>query len=147
MDALTIMMCPALPPNTPPPFSSPRSNYSFPFVAGESFVTEAQTDQVVIIDHDWVPEPFVGQPPEQAYLGEWHGNMTQALSPLMAADNLRNGVFNPACFIHTSFSPAAPKIDGVNYLQAFGDFYYQRTPAAGFKKQDDCGITCNPTCP
>jgi hypothetical protein len=123
------------------------ANYSFPYIAVESFAVEAQTDQVVLVDHDWIPQAYVTEAPEQAYLAEWHANMTVALSPLMAPANTRGGAFNPACFIHTSFSPSSPLIGGKNFLQAFGDFYFQRTPAAGYKLADDCGIMCNPTCP
>ena len=38
----------------------------------------------------------------------------QALSPLMDKGVLDHGAFNPACFIHTSFSPQAPLINGLN---------------------------------
>lgn len=65
----------------------------------------------------------------------------------MDPTNTRNGAFNPACFIHTSFDPQKPLIGGKSFLQAFGDWYYQRTPPAQYKLADNCGIMCNPTCP
>lgn len=36
---------------------------------------------------------------------------------------------------------------GLNYVQALGNWFFQRTPPAGYKLADDCGIMCNPTCP
>jgi hypothetical protein len=123
------------------------SNYSYPYIESEAFVVEAQTDQVVLLDHDWVPSQYVTLPPEQAYLAEWHANMTVALAPLMDPTNKRAGVFNPACFIHTDFFASAPLLSGLNYFQAFGNWYFQRTGPEGYKLADNCGITCNPTCP
>ena len=123
------------------------ANGSFPFVTSPTFAVEAQTDQVVLLDHDDVPPEWLGQPPEQAYLAEWHANMTVALAPLMAADDAAHGVFNPACFIHTDFSPQAPLIGGVNYVTALRNYYFKRTPPSAYKLADDCGIMCNPTCP
>lgn len=108
---------------------------------------EAQTDQVVLTAHDWIPQEWVMEAPEQAYLAAWAANMTQALAPVMAPTNTRNGGFNPACFIHTSFDADKPTIGGVNYYTAFGNWYAQRTPPAGYKLADACGIMCNPTCP
>ena len=86
-------------------------------------------------------------PPEQAYMSEWHSNMTQALAPLAnpAAANL--GIFNPACFIHTNFNATAPLIAGVSYLEALARWYDHSGPPATYKLADDCGIMCNPTCP
>lgn len=60
----------------------------------------------------------------------------------MASDS-KNGVFNPACFIHTSFGPESPLIDGVDYITAFTKWL---TTGAATKLQDSCGILCNPTC-
>jgi hypothetical protein len=137
--------CAAAHPATP--WYCMLSNYSFPYISVEVFASEAQTDQVVITDHDCVPPQYLQEAPEQAYLQAWHANMTIALSPLAALSNARNGIFNPACFIHTSFSPSAPLINGLNFLQAFGNFYYQRSAPQMYKLADSCGIMCNPTCP
>ena len=122
------------------------SNNSFPYVLSESFAIEAQTDQVVLTAHDELPQAYISQPPEQAFMAEWHANMTVALSPLMAPANRRNGAFNPACFIHTSFYLDKPLLSGLNFMQAFSNFYFQSTPPSGYKLADNCGIMCNPTC-
>jgi len=37
------------------PHACMMSSYSYPYIAAESFVIEAQTDQVVLEAHDWVP--------------------------------------------------------------------------------------------
>ena len=124
------------------------ANNSFPFVTSESFAIQAQTDQVVLTAHDWLPQAYIGEAPERAYMEEWHQNMTAvALAPLLNPADTRHGAFNAACFIHTSFSTAAPLIGGLNFMDAFENFYFQRTAPALYKLADDCGIMCNPTCP
>lgn len=137
------------------------SNNSLPFIASEAFVIEAQTDQVVLLYHDSVPQPYLQQAPEQAYLEEWHKNMTEvALAPFLDLANERIGAFNPACFIHTSFNLTMPLIDGVSYMTAFYNFYFRdqhavetgtktktKTETKTFKLKDSCGLMCNPTCP
>ena len=60
---------------------------------------------------------------------------------------LDHGAFNPACFIHTSFSFTSPLINGLNYIQAISNWYFQTTGPEGYKLADTCGIMCNPTCP
>ncbi len=131
------------------PWACLLANYSFPYIQQESYVVEAQTDEVVLVAHDWVPQDFVMLPPEQAYLAEWANNMTQALQPVMnpSSSPPRSGAFNPACFIHTNFLIDQPLIRGIGYLEAFGNWYYQRTGPDGYQLQDNCGIMCNPTCP
>jgi hypothetical protein len=123
------------------------ANNSLPFISSSVFVTEAQTDQVVLLDHDDVPAQWLQQPQELAYLREWAGNMSVALSPLLATNAPRNGAFTPACFIHTSFSASAPLIEGVGFLQAAAAWYSGASPASQYKLSDSCGIMCNPSCP
>eukprot|EP00056_Hartaetosiga_gracilis_P005646 m.87216 g.87216 ORF g.87216 m.87216 type:complete len:337 (+) comp12235_c0_seq2:1328-2338(+) len=118
------------------------SNTSYHFIDTPVFVTEAQTDQVVILYHDWMPPMYLHLQPEMEYLEEWHANMTQALSPAIVSKT--DGVFNPACFIHTSFSSSAPTINGYTYISAFNEWYTKGTPLS---LTDDCGVMCNPTCP
>lgn len=130
---------------TADPWACMLANYSFPYIAAEAFVIEAQTDQVVLLDHDWLPDQYRSLPPEQAYMAEWSRNMSVGLAPLMNPANSRAGVFSPACFIHTDFSTSAPLINGTSYQQALGDWYFGRAGAT--KLADDCGIECNPTCP
>jgi hypothetical protein len=129
------------------PWACMLANYSFPYISTPSFAIEAQTDEVVLTAHDWVPADYRNDPPEFAYMGEWKNNMTIALAPLMNPANTRNGAFNPACFIHTSFSNTNPLINGLSYLDAFSNWYFNRTGPSGYKVQDTCGIECNPTCP
>ena len=124
------------------------ANYSFPFVTSDAFIVEAQTDQVVIEYHDWVPasQDPNWSPEVRTYLSSWQANMTQSLGPAMDAKNKKNGVFNPACFIHTGFRADGPLIGNVSYYSAFDAWFYGERPKL-WKLQDECGILCNPTCP
>lgn len=122
------------------------SNNSFPYIQSESFVVQAQTDQVVLTGHDCWPENHMYDSEEQTFMTEWHNNMTVALDPLMRTDNPRNGVFAAACYTHTGFSNTAPLIKGLSYNQAFLNFYQNSTSSDQFKLSDDCGLMCNPTC-
>lgn len=122
------------------------SNNSFPFIESESFVVQAQTDQVVLTGHDCWPESYMYEPEEQAFMTQWHNNMTVALAPLMKSDNPRNGVFAAACYTHGGFSSTKPLIQGLSYSQAFHNFYFNTTSPDQFKLSDDCGLMCNPTC-
>ena len=122
------------------------SNNSFPHIESDVFVVQSQTDQVVLTGHDCWPEDHMYDTDEQTFMGQWHDNMTVALSPLMELDNTKNGVFAAACYTHTGFTHSAPLIDGFSYSQAFGNFYFQRTAADEYKLSDDCGLMCNPTC-
>lgn len=117
------------------------SNYSFPFVRAGAFITEAQTDQVQLEAHDWLPGPDHQDAPERAYMQAWSDNMTQALAQTAGA---KAGIFNPACYIHTSFGLTGPLLSGENYLEAFARWYFG---GEDVRLADDCGVTCNPTCP
>ena len=72
--------------------------------------------------------------------------MSIALTLELDLTSTANGAFFPACLIHTAFSPLKPIIGGLSYLQAMGNFYFNRTGPAGYKLQDDCGIMCG-DCP
>ena len=114
-------------------------------MSSHAFIVEAQTDQVVLEAHDWVPN----QDPDwsadvRAYMEKWHANMTVALAPSMDPAS-PNGVFNPACFIHTTFTETSPLLAGTSFLDAFAAWYFGDAGATT-KLQDDCGILCNPTC-
>jgi len=79
---------------------------------------EAQTDKVQLEAHDWVPsseDPDWSEPVRE-YFEEWSHNMSVALAPSMS-DESSNGVFSPACFIHTDNWQNT--LSGVNYLTAF----------------------------
>ena len=103
--------------------------------------TEAQTDQVQLEAHDWLPGPDHQDAPERAYMQAWADNMTQALAQTAGA---KAGIFNPACYIHTSFGLTGPLLSGENYLEAFARWYFG---GEDVRLADDCGVTCNPTCP
>ena len=84
--------------------------------SSHAFVTEAQTDMVVLLYHDWVPEAYIREPPELAYVTQWAANMSVALEPVIYdGPTGQNGVFNPACFIHTGFTHSKPLIQGIDY--------------------------------
>jgi hypothetical protein len=117
------------------------SNYSFPYVRAKAFITEAQTDQVQLEAHDWLPGPDHQDAPERAYMAAWSANMTQALAQTGPAGA---GFFNPACYIHGGFSPSSPLIGGESYLAAFSRWYFGGETV---RLADSCGVTCNPTCP
>ncbi len=122
------------------------SNNSFPFINVNAFIIEAQTDKVVLQYHDWIPanqDPNWSNP-IQNYFKQWKNNMTIGLQPSLDEQS-NNGVFNPACFIHTTFTPTSPILNGMNYLQAFQAWFFKEEESV--KLQDDCGILCNPTCP
>lgn len=137
------------------PWACLLSNYSLPYIQADAFVIEAQTDKVVLENHDWVPPaPHLCDEAETLYVRGWSLQMRQALQPLLdSRGNGRYGVFSPACFIHTDFSASSPIVDGVNYLQAFGNWYFRENSSyAGALVEgngwDHCGpaLYCNPTC-
>ena len=125
------------------PWRCVLANNTFPYVKSEAFIIESNVDQVVTEAHDWVPskQDPNWSPQVLGYFKEWQHNMTVALAPSMAPAS-KNGVFNPACFIHTSFSPTSPILSGRSFYQAFAQ-WIDGTPT---KLQDTCGILCNPTC-
>jgi hypothetical protein len=122
------------------------SNNSFPFIASEMFVVQAQTDQVTLTGHDRFPDKYRNQSEEQAFMHKFQNNMTVALAPLMNPDNPRNGVFAAACYTHIGFSHKQPLIKNTTFMEAFGNFYFNRTSPELYKLSDDCGLNCNPTC-
>ena len=127
------------------PWRCVLANNSFPYIQSEAFIVEAQTDKVVLLYHDWIPNQDPNWSKDvQRYFESWHYNMTIALAPSMNV-NSKNGVFNPACFIHTKFSASGPFLDGKNYLQAFQEWFFGEGEVK-IKLQDSCGILCNPSC-
>ena len=113
------------------------------YIKSEAFIVESNVDKVVTLAHDWVPNQDPNWSSEVlAYFHEWQHNMTVALAPSMTSDS-KNGVFNPACFIHTDFDDSSPIIEGKNYMAALAG-WLDGTPT---KLQDTCGVLCNPSCP
>ena len=121
-------------------------NNTFPYIESESFVIQAQTDQVVLTGHDCWPQDHMYEAEEQVFMEQWHHNMTVGLTALMDSSNTRNGVFAASCYTHGSFSHNAPLINGISYSQAFGNWYFNRTTPDLYKLSDDCGLMCNQTC-
>jgi hypothetical protein len=107
----------------------------------------------VLTGHDNFPDTYKYEAPEQQFMWEWYTNMTIALEPLMQvppSNNIgrtkKNGVFAAACYTHCGFTHSYPLLNGMNFYQVFGNFYFDRTSPAEYKLQDTCGLMCNPTC-
>jgi hypothetical protein len=94
----------------------------------------------------------MNEAPEREFMKDWHANMSTALLPLLAPraegdTGPRSGVFAAACYMHGGFTHSGPFINGINFYEAFGNFYFERTGEEAYKLSDDCGEMCNPTCP
>jgi ribosome maturation protein SDO1 len=130
------------------------SNNSFPFIESDSYVIQAQTDQVVLTGHDCFPQDYMFEDEEQSFMYEFSSNMSNALAPLTKNNKIINnkpqtGIFSVACYIHGSFTHTYPLLNGYSYNEAFTNFYfnYSIIDQTNFILQDNCGIMCNPTCP
>jgi len=55
-----------------------------------------------------------------------------------------DGLFNPACLMHTGFWLDGPFINGINFMQAFNDWMFDGKRVI---LKDDCGILCGDNCP
>ncbi|GMH68901.1 hypothetical protein TL16_g05033 [Triparma laevis f. inornata] len=135
-------------------------------LAAPVFVVEAQTDEVVMPLHDGLPSVWASAPypcynsvstcPQEIldYMLIWQRNMTAALTPLVENKEIKkgglvDGLFNPACLIHTSFSNSQPLLDGFHYTSAAAAW----VAGVGDSKEvhlhfDECGdaVMCNPSC-
>eukprot|EP01052_Picozoa_sp_SAG31_P013334 SAG31_NODE_800_length_12014_cov_11.050608_3_plen_370_part_00 len=91
--------------------------YSYTAVKAPLYIVEAQSDSVVLLAHDWFPYLSWQRRSRPAldYLRAFHVNQTQCLAAAMAPHS-KDGVFNPACFIHTGFTKNIT-IGGVNVCQ------------------------------
>jgi hypothetical protein len=135
------------------------SGGAYETLATPVFVVEAQTDKVVMPLHDGLPDVWNDDghpcynkkgdtcPAEiQEYMLEWSGHMVDALQAVAGSN--RDGVFNPACLLHTEFSDTWPILDGMNYVEALQAWL--DSSAEDIAKHvhiDDCGdIFCNPSC-
>ena len=125
------------------------SNYSFPYVKTPAFIVEAQSDRVVLTDHDWVPSHEEEWSDEtRAYLETWRHNMTHSIFDFALKLRPEDGAFFPSCFIHTDFSSTSPLIENTSYVDAVA--MWINGGGGGDDKRntwkDDCGLLCNPTC-
>lgn len=129
--------------------------FSYNFVKTPLFIMEAQSDSVVLMYHDWVPK-LKGNAsltnPIKDYMAGFAKNQSQCLAKAFATKSA-DGVFNPACFIHTGFTSkitiATEDKAGakrIGYIEAFRSWL----GGATVKLADACpegGVLCNPTCP
>jgi hypothetical protein len=155
--------------NPPDPYACTLAAYAYPYIKSRTFIIEAQTDQVVLEAHDWVPSPpSLCENPELQYVSSWRDEMIQHLTEnhILDESSSQSGAFVPACYTHTGFSSSAPLIPSkeegnkvTNFYEAFSNWYYERTTSKGFKLYDVCEeitdvnninaqkqIFCNPSC-
>lgn len=126
------------------------ANNSIPFIESDAYAIQAQTDQTVLTGHDCWPQDYMFEAAEQQFMNDFSKNMSVGLNPLMSSDDSRRktGAFSVACYIHGDFSHSQPTINGLNYVEAFNNFYfnYDSDPNS-YRLTDSCGVLCNPTCP
>ena len=85
----------------------------------------------------------------QAYLSEWKANQTVGLRATLKPID---GWFNPACFIHTGFHRAAPRLhdpttgEGVRRRLRSGSRRPSQRRRGAAPLMDDCGLMCSPDC-
>ena len=121
------------------------------------FIVEAQTDKVVMPLHDGLPKVWdqspplcsntvEGCPPEIVeYMESWRDSMLGALKEVQTA-NRGDGIFNPSCLIHTSFSSDKPLINKLNYMQALEAWINEPSSGSDHYYIDDCGEVMCGTC-
>ena len=129
------------------PWDCILSDSSSKYVSSPTFIVEGGIDKLKIEQHGGVPNPLywgLHWKHVHAYLLDWHANMSASLALSMHSDS-PNGMFFPACYMHTAFTSDNPLIGGISYVKAFTNWFYRRTPST--KLADTCGIMCNPTCP
>ena len=107
------------------------------------FITESQTDAVVLTAHDWVPANDLSLPTVAQYIQEWHANMSIAQQQVIASPH-KNGVFSPACFIHTGFNYTLPLIQGYSYIQVWGRWWCMIIIAYAYMYTQACAHACRP---
>lgn len=122
--------------------------FSYSYIEAPLFIVEAQSDSVVLMYHDWLPQldssSLPLSPAIEAYMAQFAANQSTCLAGAMAAGS-KDGVFNPACFIHTGFKKEF-EISGMNYLTAFASWL----GGNAVKLADNCAegtVLCNPSCP
>ena len=130
------------------------ANYSYEYISTPIFIVQSLSDEVVLQYHDMmpnVPEQDQNAIPseEHSFLITWSENMTNALTQ---TDRHIHGIFAPSCWIHTGFSYQSPKIDGLNWILAFNEYYndiINTNSTTNNDHIDQCGdeILCNENCP
>ena len=83
-------------------------------------------------------------PDARKYVVQWHANMSvYSLSQASLNKSKMDGVFSPACYIHTNFTSRHPLIKGYSFMDLLHKWM------GGWWKNvlsDSCGELCNPTC-
>lgn len=150
------------------PHACTLAAYAYPYIDADTFIIEAQTDQVVLEAHDWVPSPpKLCDNSELQYVASWRDEMLRHLTEnnILDLTSSKSGAFVPACYTHTGFSSSSPLITpttsstSLQFYEAFGNWYYNRTDASSYKLYDVCkeisdvnsidakaNIFCNPSC-
>ncbi len=126
------------------------ANTSHPYMPAPVFITEALTDQVVLLYHDSMPSMATWSPPTLEYMSSWQYNMTLGLKRAARQSPYPAGVFTASCFIHTDFSFNTPIVQGRSFFEVAAEWYEQvkKPTSASFPfVADTCGVLCNPTCP
>lgn len=124
--------------------------FTYEHVSTPLFIMEAQSDSVVLMGHDWLPQPSLPIPAAQkAYMAQFTQNQTRALAAA-ARPQSKHGFFNPACFFHTGFTHeftlATASGERISYLQAFRRWLGGEAVRLA-DVCDDGEVLCNPTCP
>lgn len=127
------------------------ANTSHPYMPAPVFITEALTDQVVLLYHDSMPNMDTWDAATLEYMSRWQYNMTVGLKHAATQSPHPAGVFTAACFIHTGFTFNTPIVQGQSFYEAAADWYSAisnglPSPSLPFVA-DTCGVLCNPTCP
>merc|ERR1711972_216646 len=124
--------------------------FAYEHVQQPLFIMEAQSDSVVLVDHDWLPRPSLPIGAQQtAYMAQFATNQSLCLAAAARLES-SHGFFNPACFIHTKFTRditlAAEDGERVSYLDAFRRWLGGKSVRLA-DACDDGEVLCNPTCP
>ncbi|CAE8600648.1 unnamed protein product [Polarella glacialis] len=72
----------------------------------------------------------------RAYMEEYKYNNSIGL---MASLKQGDGIFNPACFVHSNFATDKPLIQGKSFMDGFGEWLVNGTDV---RLQDTCGLLC-----
>jgi hypothetical protein len=132
------------------PWMCQQANYSSPYIQTPIFVAQALTDGSVMPNHGGVQDQPTSWGPEMsAYAQEWHDNMTRGLNNFLTGPGPR-GLFAPSCYDHCGIRIGAPRIQGIDVMDAMHTWLARVLNGSAEEGQvmDDCkGLMCNPTCP
>ena len=113
---------------------------SAPYIETPLFVSEDQTDAVVMQYHSGVtPPPWTSNAAMASYAAAWRQNMTADLAAF--ARKPRRGVFSPSCWNHCGNKRGTPLVDGVDVVAALGSWVEEvlgRTGNGSVVHSDDC---------